>query len=77
MNGSYNPNKNQVLHHLECLSRILDEHNSEYDNSVFIGDFNVNVNESSMKEFCNLKGLKSLINEPTCFKNPEKLPCIE
>ena len=25
-----------------------------------------------MKEFCNLNGLKSLINEPTCFKNLEK-----
>ena len=29
-----------------------------------------------MKEFCNLNGLKSLINEPTCFKNPEKPTCI-
>ena len=25
-----------------------------------------------MKEFCNLNDLKSLTNEPTCFKNPEK-----
>ena len=38
---------------------------------------NVNVNESSMKEFCNSNGLKSLINEPTCFKNPEKPSCID
>ena len=45
LNGSYNPNKNQILHHLECLNRILHEYNSEYDNFVFIGDFNVNVNE--------------------------------
>ena len=30
-----------------------------------------------MKEFCNLNVLKSLINEPTCFKNPEKLTCID
>ena len=29
-----------------------------------------------MKEFCNLNGLKSLINEPTCFKNPDKPTCI-
>ena len=26
---------------------------------------NVNVNESSMKKFCNSSGLKCLINEPT------------
>ena len=38
---------------------------------------NVNVNASSIKEFCNLNGLKSLINEPTCFKNPEKLTCFD
>ena len=30
-----------------------------------------------MKEFCNLKGLKSLTNKPTCFKNPEKSTCID
>ena len=61
-NGSYNPNKNQILHHLECLNRILDENDSKYDNFVFIAAFNVNVNESYMKEFCGLNGLKSLIH---------------
>ena len=55
----------------------LDEFNSDYDNFVFIGDFNVNVNESSMKEFCNLNVPKSLINKPTCFKNPDKSTCID
>ena len=64
-------------HHLQCLNRILDGYNSEYDNFVFIGDFNVNVNKSSMKKFCNLNGLKSLINQPTCFKNPKKPACID
>ena len=77
LNGSYNPNKNQILHHLECLNRILDEYDSDYDNFVFIGDFNINVNESYIKTFCNLNGLKSLINEPICFKNPEKPTCID
>ena len=77
MNGSYNPNKNQILHHLECLNRILDEYNSDYDNFVFIGDFNINVNGSYIKTFCNLNGLKSLINEPICFKNPDKPTCID
>ena len=66
LNGSYILNKNQISHHLECLNRILDEHNSEYDHSVFM------LNERSIKELCNLNGPKSLINQPTCFKNPEK-----
>ena len=65
------------MHHLECLNRILGKYNSEYDSFIFIGDFNVNVNESSMKEFCNLKKFKGLINEPTYFKNPEKPTCID
>ena len=77
LNGSYNPNKNQILHHLECLNRILDEYDSDYDNFVFIGDFNINVNESYIKTFCNSNGLKSLINEPIYFKNPEKPTCID
>ena len=59
------------------MNRVLDEYNSKSDNFVFIVDFNVNVNESSMKEFCNSNGLKSLTNEPTCFKNPEKPSCID
>ena len=58
LNGSDNPNKSQISHHLECWSSLLDEHNKEYENYVFIGDFNVNTSDSSMKEFCSLNGLK-------------------
>ena len=56
---------------------FLDEYKREYENFVFIGDFNVNVNESSMKEFCNLDVLKSLTNETKFFKNTEKPTCID
>ena len=74
---SYNPRKTKFRIILIYLNRVLDEYNSEYDNFVFMGDFNVNVNESFIKEFCDLNGLKSLINEPTCLKNPEKPTCID
>ena len=77
MNGSYNPNKSQISHHLECLNSLLDEHSKKYENFVFIGDFNVNTSDSSMKEFRSLNGLKNLINEPTCYKNSEKPTCID
>ena len=53
------------------------EHSKKYENFVFIGDFNVNISDSSMKEFCSLNGLKNLINEPTCYKNSEKPTCID
>ena len=58
LNGSYNPNKSQISHHLECLNSLLDEYSKKYENYVFIGDFNVNTSDSSMKEFCSLNGLK-------------------
>ena len=45
--------------------------------TVFIGDFNVNLSHSSMKEFCNLNGFKNLINELTYYKNSEKPTFID
>ena len=43
----------------------------------FLGDFNVNTSDSSMKEFCSLNGLKNLINKLTWYKNSEKPTCID
>ena len=77
LNGSCNPNKSQISHHLECLNSLLDEHSKKYENYVFIGDFNMNTSDSSMKEFCSLHGLKNLINKPTCCNNSEKPTCID
>ena len=69
--------KVRISHHLECLNSLLDEYSKKYENYVFIGDFKVNTSESSMKEFCSLNGLKSLINKPACYKNSEKPTCID
>ena len=59
------------------MKSLLDEHSKKYENYVFIGDFNVNTSDSSMKEFCSFNGFKKLINEPTCYKNSEKPTCID
>ena len=40
--------------------------------SVLMGDFNVEADETNMKAFYNQYKLKSLIKEPTCFKNVNK-----
>ena len=77
LNGSYIPNKSQISHHLECLNSLLDEHSKKYENYIFIGDFKVNISDSSMKQFCSLNRLKNLINKPTCYKNSEKPSCID
>ena len=77
LNGSYNLKKSQISYHLECLNSLLDEHSKRYENYVFVGGFNVNTYDSSMKEFRSLNELKNLINEPTCYKNSEKPTCID
>ena len=68
----------EFIDHQQTATKLLwnDECSKKYENYVFIGDFNVNTSDSSMKEFCSLNGLKNLINEPTYYKNSEKLAPI-
>ena len=69
LNCSYNPHRNSLSSYLECLNRVINEHSKIYDNFIFIGDFNVGIDENSMKNF--------LIKEPTCFKIPDRPACID
>ena len=68
LNCSYNHHQNLISNHLECLNRLFDEHSSSFDN-FFIGNFNVSTNHNSIINFCDLNGLRNLINVPTCYKN--------
>ena len=43
---------------------------------ILLGDFNVEVNDNHMKSFCENYGLKNLIKQPTCYKNPSNPTCI-
>ena len=52
---SYNLNRENIENHLETLSK---------------NHFNVCVEEISMSWFCDTFGLKSLIKDATCYKNP-------
>ena len=45
---------------------------------MLIGDFNTEISDSHMDSFCYASfHLKSLINEPICYKNPDKPTCID
>ena len=44
---------------------------------MFLGNYNATANEKCMEECYNLNGLTSLTKKPTCFKNPDKLTCID
>ena len=65
---SYNPNQNSISSHLECFNRLIDKHSSSFGSFIFIGDFHVSINHNSMINFCDLNGLRNLINVPTCYK---------
>ena len=73
----YNPNKNSIKNHLEIISKSLDAFSTKYENILLLGDFNVCVDDETMRNFCNSCSLHSLIKQPTCFKNPENPSCID
>ena len=66
---SYNPNKGLISSHLNTIGKTLDVMSSNYENIVLIGDFNVDMSNDYMKDFCELYHFKNLIKGPTCFKN--------
>ena len=74
---SYNPHKGNIKQHLSNISKGLDELNSKYDNILIIGDLNSEMSEPSLDEFCQTYNLVSIVNKPTCFKNPKNPSCID
>ena len=74
---SYNPKRYQISSHLSELSKNTDIYLTKYDQLLFIGDFNAGIEDASMKNICSSYNLRSMINKPTCFKNPDKPSCID
>ena len=58
------------------LGKALDIYLHKYDYILLIGNFNSEISERSIHDFCNVYNLESLSNTPTCFKNPENPSCI-
>ena len=42
-----------------------------------MGDYNSEMSEDAMNEFCCVFCLSSLVSKPTCFKNPNNPSCID
>ena len=68
---SYNPYRENIENHVETLSKNLALYSRSYENLIKMGDLNVCVEEISMLGFHDTFGLKSLIKNATCYKNPE------
>ena len=60
---SYNPHKNNISKHIEILSKNLDLYSSQYESIIIIGDFNVEVSDSHMNDFCSAYNLNGFIKE--------------
>jgi len=69
ISGSYNPHLNNIQHHLKSIGNNLDSVSSKYEHFILLGDFNAEMDNNSMQEFCETYDLKALIKEPTCYKN--------
>ena len=74
---SYNRDSNNIKNHLSALSVRLVLYSSKYKYFIVLGDFNVEVENRDMEEFCSNYNLKSLIRVPTCYKNPNNPSCID
>ena len=49
----------------------------KYENILLMGDFNSEVSEEAMANFCEAYNLTNLINEPTCYKSQVNPSCID
>ena len=46
-----------------------------YNNFLILGDFNSELTESAVDNFCGTHHLHNLIKDLACFKNPDKPSC--
>ena len=74
---SYNPNKSNISRHLDTLRKSFDLYSDHNENTILIGDFNVRIDDPHMKSFCESYRSKSLIKDPSCFKNLGNPSCID
>ena len=54
--SSYNPYKNLIANHLNCIGRNFDLQLGQYEHFILICDFNVESNDANMKNICQIYG---------------------
>ena len=74
---SYNPKRASFVNHLSALSKCTDIYSSKYDNLIFLGDFNAEVEDTDIKNFCSSYNLASKVNMATCYENLDKPTFID
>ena len=74
---SNNPHNNMIANHLGAPGEKLDIYSTSYDGFIILDDFNIEMEEQQIKDFCDNYSLKSLIRQPTCSKSPSNPTCID
>ena len=69
--------RTSLLNHIAVLSKNVDILKTKCERLLFLSDFNAGMEDSSIKIFCSNYNLTSMINNTTCYKNPDKLTCID
>ena len=75
--AGYNPEKKKIGNFLNEVGNKLDKLLAQYENLIFLGDFNSEMKEEEMKNFCETYDLTNLITEPTCFNSVENPSSID
>ena len=74
---SYSPHKDNISNHLQLIRKKLDLYSPNYESIILAGDFNSEITDTCMNDFCESYNLSSLIRKLTCYKNPETLSSID
>ena len=75
--GTYHPPSQNDTYYFESINKSLDLYAGTYEKVFLAGDFNAEVTEKCLSEFLIQNNLKNIVNENTCFKNPENPSCID
>ena len=73
----YNPHKKNIEYFFKKLSTVLGTYCTDYEKFHFLGDFNSEITENRMTDFCVSYNLKSLLSLPTFFKITENPTFID
>ena len=77
ISGSYNLKLSHIKNHLQEISKDLQYYSSRYENFIVLGDFNAEMSNTHMSEFCAFYNLTNLVKEPKCYKNVDKPTSID
>ena len=66
-----------IKNHLQEIGKELEYYSSKYENFIVLGDFNAEMSNPHMSEFCALYNVTNLNKEPTCYKNVDKPTSID